>query len=167
MALTVLSARPYCLATRRAAALSQLSPTASSNRLLNGALLGNCSTFSVFNPQLGQRTRYNSITTVVLYWKHGRSRTCRSLTSAASSNKPPQPEQTIFRLPRLRLTHSVSFRVSSSISAWYTAYPGQPNSFVHSLCFNPSVSKTPTNPDLPLYTPCQILAQSPFSTVDT
>jgi hypothetical protein len=49
------------LATRRAAALSQLSPTVSSNRMLNGALLGNCSTFSVFKPQSGQRTRYNSV----------------------------------------------------------------------------------------------------------
>ena len=44
MALTVLSASPNCLATRRAEALSQASPTASSKRLENGALLGNWST---------------------------------------------------------------------------------------------------------------------------
>src|SRR5450432_1331164 len=39
--------------------------TASSERLLKGPLLGNCSTFSIFKPQSGQRTRYSSITTVV------------------------------------------------------------------------------------------------------
>ncbi len=65
-------------ATCRAAALSQASPTASSNRLLNGALLGNCATFSVLIPQSGQRKRYNSTTTVVRYSKHGKSRTSRS-----------------------------------------------------------------------------------------
>src|ERR1035437_5773508 len=62
MARTVLPASPICRATRRTAALSQASPTASSNRLLNGALLGNCGTFSVLMPQSGQRTRYSSIT---------------------------------------------------------------------------------------------------------
>ena len=65
-------------AERRAAALSQDSPTASSNRLLNGALLGNCGTFSAFTPQSGHRRRYNSTDTVVRYSKHGRSRTSRS-----------------------------------------------------------------------------------------
>ena len=78
MARTVLLAKPNCRATRRTAALSQANPTASSKRLLNGALLGNCGTFSVFTPQSGQRTRYNSITTVVRYSDQGRSRTSRS-----------------------------------------------------------------------------------------
>ena len=77
MARTVLLARPNCRATRRTAALSQANPTASSKRLLNGALLGNCGTFSVFTPQSGQRTRYNSTTTVVRNSKQGRSRTSR------------------------------------------------------------------------------------------
>jgi hypothetical protein len=48
---TVLAASLTCLVTRRAAALSQASPTASSNRLLKGTLLGSCATFSVFTPQ--------------------------------------------------------------------------------------------------------------------
>jgi len=57
MARTVLSASPNRLATRRAEALSQASPTASSKRLEKGALLGNWSTLSIFKPQSGQRTR--------------------------------------------------------------------------------------------------------------
>src|SRR6516164_3488718 len=65
-------------ATRSVGALSQLIPTASSKRLLKGALLGKESTFSVFKPQSGQATRYNSITTVALYSDQGRSRTSRS-----------------------------------------------------------------------------------------
>src|SRR6266571_8175170 len=72
---TVLSAMPNCFATRRAAALSHAKPTASSKRLLNGALLGNCSTFSALRPQSGHLNRYSSITTLVRYSKHGRSRT--------------------------------------------------------------------------------------------
>jgi len=75
---TVLADRPNRRATCRAAALSHAWPTTSSKRLLNGALLGNGSTFSVLMPQLGHRTRYNSITTVVRNSKHGRSRTSRS-----------------------------------------------------------------------------------------
>ena len=78
MARTVLLAKPNCRATRRTAALSQANPTASSKRLLNGALLGNCGTFSALIPQSGQRTRESSITTVVRYSDHGRSRTSRS-----------------------------------------------------------------------------------------
>jgi hypothetical protein len=78
MARTVLLESANCRATRRTAALSQASPTASSKRLLNGALLGSCGTFSVFTPQSGQRTRYNSTTTVVRNSKPGRSRTSRS-----------------------------------------------------------------------------------------
>jgi hypothetical protein len=46
-------------------------PTASSKRFLKGALLGKESTFSVFKPQSGQATRYNSITTVALYSDQG------------------------------------------------------------------------------------------------
>ena len=78
MARTVLVESPNCRATRRAAALSQASPTASSKRLLKGALPGNCGTFSAFTPQRGQRSRYSSIVTVVRYSKQGRSRTSRS-----------------------------------------------------------------------------------------
>src|SRR5580693_7361913 len=91
---TVVAATSNCLATRRAAALSQASPTASSNRLLNGALLGNCSTFSALIPQSRQRKRYNSTTIVVRYSKHDRSRTSRSLISAISTTVRPQPEHT-------------------------------------------------------------------------
>ena len=111
---------PPGLATRRAAALSQASPTASSNRLLKGALLGSCATFSVFTPQSGQRTRYSSITTVVRYSKHGRSRISRSQTSAISLTPRPQPEHTSFRSPDLRRTHSLSVFASSLISLRYT-----------------------------------------------
>ena len=38
---TLLSGKPNCLAIRRIAALSQAKATASSKRLLNGALIGN------------------------------------------------------------------------------------------------------------------------------
>src|SRR5207253_2418754 len=71
MARTVLDARPSRLATCRAAALSHACPTASSNRLLKGAWLGSCSTFSAFTPQSGHRTRYRSSTTVVWVLKAG------------------------------------------------------------------------------------------------
>jgi len=57
MARTVLLDSPNCRPTRRPAALSQATPTASSKRLLNGALLGNCGTFSALIPHSGQRTR--------------------------------------------------------------------------------------------------------------
>jgi len=115
---TVLAASPNCWATRRAAAFSQDSPTASSKRLLNGALLGNCATFSAFTPQSGHRIRYNSTTTVVRYSKHGRSRTSRSYTSAISLTPRPHPEQT--HLPAFRRTHSFSSFAGSSISLRYT-----------------------------------------------
>lgn len=49
-----------------------------SKRLLKGALLGNCGTFSALIPHFGQCTRYNSITTVIEDSKHGRSCTSRS-----------------------------------------------------------------------------------------
>jgi hypothetical protein len=81
IARTVLSAIPNRRATCRADALSQACPTASSNRLLKGALLGNWGTFSARNPQRGHFIRYVSTTTVVEYSKHGRSRTSRSLIS--------------------------------------------------------------------------------------
>src|SRR5262249_47535937 len=42
---------------RRTEALSQARPTASSKRLLNGALLGSSGTFSALTPHSGQRTR--------------------------------------------------------------------------------------------------------------
>src|SRR5438093_3920936 len=104
MARTVLDARPSRLATCRAAALSHACPTASSNRLLKGALLGSCSTFSAFTPQSGHRTRYRSSTTVVGYSKQAKSRTSRSSTSRISLTRRPQPEHTILRLPGLRRT---------------------------------------------------------------
>ena len=83
-------------------------PTASSNRLLNGALLGSCSTFSAFTPHCGHRTRYSSSTTVVWYSKHAKSRTSRSYTSQISPTRRPQLEHTTFWLPDLRRTHSFS-----------------------------------------------------------
>src|SRR6516164_1989288 len=79
IARTVLAARRNCRATCRTDALSHASPTASSKRLLNGALLGNWGTFSTFTPHCGQHTRYTSMTTVVRNSPHGRSRTSRSL----------------------------------------------------------------------------------------
>ncbi len=117
----MLSANPNCLATRRAEALSQAWPTASSKRLEKGALLGNWSTFSIFKPQSGQRTRYSSITTVVRNFKQGRSRTSRSVTSAGSAILRPQPEQISRRLPRFRRTHSFNVLAFSSISWRKTA----------------------------------------------
>ena len=109
-------ANPNCLATLRAEALSQAYPTACSKRLLNDALLGNSSTFSIFSPQSGQGTRYSSITTVVRYSKQGRSRTSRSVTSAGSAILCPHPEQVNRRLPRFRGTHSFNVLAFSSIS---------------------------------------------------
>src|SRR6516165_995093 len=53
MARTVLAARPNCRPTRRSAALSQASPTASSKRLLKGALLGISGTFSCLDAAVG------------------------------------------------------------------------------------------------------------------
>src|SRR5947208_12617079 len=88
---TVLAASPYCLATRRAAALSHDSPTASSNRLLNGALLGSCGIFSAFTPQSGHRRRYNSTDTVVRYSKHGRSRTSPFIDFGDLAHAPATP----------------------------------------------------------------------------
>ena len=113
----MLAANPNCRATCRAAALSHACPTASSNRLLNGALLGNCGTFSILTPQSGQHTRYTSITTVVRNSMQGRSRTSRSLdVMRALSNLRPHPEHTSFRLPRFRRTQSFSVFALSLIS---------------------------------------------------
>src|ERR1019366_6059115 len=64
---------------QRADALSHANPTASSKRLLKGALLGSCGTFSTLPPHCGQHTRYTSMITVVRYSPHGKSRTSRSL----------------------------------------------------------------------------------------
>src|SRR6516165_4016346 len=133
MARTVLGDSPNCFATRRTAALSHARPTASSKRLLKGALLGNCGTFSVFTPQSGQRTRYSSITTVVRNSKQGRSRTSRSYVSYTSLSFRPQPEHTSLRFPRFRRTHNFSVLASSLISWRYTRYPGQPRIFVQSV----------------------------------
>src|SRR6516165_9099954 len=133
MARTVLGDSPNCFATRRTAALSHARPTASSKRLLKGALLGNCGTFSVFTPQSGQRTRYSSITTVVRNSKQGRSRTSRSYVSYTSLSFRPQPEHTSLRFPRFRRTHSFSVLASSLISWRYTRYPGHPRIFVQSV----------------------------------
>ena len=98
--------------------------TGLSHRLLEAfaerRLAGNCSTFSIFKPQLGHRTRYSSMTTVVRYSKHARSRTSRSVTSAGSAIRAPQPEQISLRLPRFRRTHSFNVLAFSSISCWYT-----------------------------------------------
>src|SRR5215470_16074576 len=146
MARTVLGDSPNCRATRRTAALSHANPTASSKRWLKGALLGNCGTFSVFTPQSGQRTRYSSTTTVVRNSDHGRSRTSRSYVSYTWLSFPPHPEQTNFRLPRLRRTHNFSVLADSLISWRYTRYPGQPKTLVHSVSFIlPSVPRVPEN----------------------
>ena len=136
MARTVLFAKPNFLATRRAEALSQASPTASSKRLEKGALQGNWSTFSIRKPQLGQRSRYNSITTVVRNSPHGKSRTSRSVVSDGSEMRALQPEQISRRFPRLRRTHSFEVLAFSSISCWKIVYPGQPSILVQSLRLN-------------------------------
>lgn len=104
MARTVLLARPNCRATRRTAALSQTNPTASSKRLLNGALLGNCGTFpssprspdtalDITPPPPSSETR-NKVDRVP------RARSCHRHRPASA----PQPEQISFRFPRLRRT---------------------------------------------------------------
>jgi hypothetical protein len=62
--------------------------------LLNGALLGNCSTFSILMPQSGQCTRYSSTNTVVRNSMPGRSLTSRSLISYAFPGLRLRPEQT-------------------------------------------------------------------------
>src|SRR5258708_22536516 len=133
MARTVLSARQNLRATCRADALSHACPTISSKRLLNGALLGNCSTRSVLIPHSGHRIRYNSITTVVRNSKHARSRISRSYTSWISLTRCPHLEHISFRFPAFRRTHSFSALARSSISCWYTRYPAHPRIFVHSL----------------------------------
>src|SRR6266700_1924742 len=88
--------------------------------LLNGALLGNCSTRSVLIPHSGHRIRYNSITTVVRNSKHARSRISRSYTSWISLTRCPHLEHISFRFPAFRRTHSFSALACSSISCWYT-----------------------------------------------
>src|SRR5580700_8196325 len=120
MARTVLDAKPNRRATCRADALSHAWPTASSKRLLNGALLGSSGTFSTFTPHSGHFTRYTSMYTAVLNSLHGRSRTTRSLQSWASMNLRPQPEHASLLLPRLRLTHSSRSLFFSSILCRYT-----------------------------------------------
>src|SRR5277367_3114855 len=127
MARTVLSAMPNRRATCRADALSQACPTASSNRWLKGALLGNWATFSARNPQRGHFIRYVSTTIVVEYSKHGRSRTSRSLISwiRLAGTCCPHPEQINFSPAFFRLTHSFSFFPGSSISFSYTWYHDQ------------------------------------------
>ena len=112
----MLAASRNCLATWRTDALSHANPTASSKRLLKGALLGSCGTFSTLTPHFGQHTRYTSMTTVVRNSPHGKSRTSRSLQSCASLNFRPHPEQISFRFPRLRRTHKRSVLAVSSIS---------------------------------------------------
>jgi hypothetical protein len=117
IARTVLSANPNRRATCRAAALSHAWPTISSNRLLNGALLGNCSIFSALIPQFGQRTRYNSITTVVPYSKHGRSRTVVSSGEA----KAEQVRSLVERGERLRFDDQmVRRRLATFDEVWKT-----------------------------------------------
>src|ERR1700728_4405306 len=161
MARTVLAGSPNRRATCLAAALSQASPTASSNRLLNGALLGSCGTFSILIPQSGQHTRYTSMTTVVRNSMHGRSRTSRSLTSCAVSSFRPHPEQISFRLPRFRRIHSFSVFAFSLISCRYTRYPGHPSSLVSSLSRKPlSVPKSLEQRNSRLLRLRQIPAQS-------
>jgi hypothetical protein len=91
-------------------------PTASSKRLLNGALPASNGTFSTLTPHSGHFTRYTSMNTVVRNALQGRSRTARSLTSHASVNLRPHPEHSSLRFPRLRRTQSFSAFPLSSIS---------------------------------------------------
>ncbi len=115
---TVLAARRNRRATWRTDALSHANPTASSKRLLNGALLGSWGTFSTRTPHCGQHTRYSSMITVVRYSPHGKSRTSRSLASCAPLNFRPHPEQISFRFPGWRRTHKRKALAASSISCW-------------------------------------------------
>ena len=116
IARTVLVGIRNCFATWIAEAPSHAPPTASSKRLLNGALLGSCTTFSTRGPQSGQRNRHNSTITVALYSLHGRSRISRWSTSWIVPTCLPQPEQIRFLVPAFRLTHSLSVLAFSLIS---------------------------------------------------
>ena len=91
-----------------------------SNRLLNGALLGNSGIFSTFTPQSGHRTRYTSISTVVLELTPRQIAHRPFIDLVDRLNLRPQPEHTSFRFPRLRRTHSSRILFFSSISCRYT-----------------------------------------------
>src|ERR1700722_2740413 len=132
MARTVVSGSWKRRATWTAAALSQALLTVSSNRLLNGALDGNCSIFSTSTPHSGQGNRCTSTITVARYTLQGKSRIARSRTSCTRRNRRPHP---LHSDPRsaLRRTHKVNVFSASSISCRYTRYPGQARIAVNSL----------------------------------
>src|ERR1700683_2970213 len=69
---------------------------------------------------------------MVWYFRHGRSRTSRCLTSSIFVQRPPHPEHTRTLFPRFRRTHNFSVRAFSSISCRYTRYPGQSRIVVNS-----------------------------------
>src|ERR1700733_6383212 len=119
MGRAVLAAKPRPLATCRADALSHARPTASSNRLLNGALLGSNGTFSTLTPQSGHFTRYTSMCTAVLNSLQGRSRPLapgsHSVVELASAAGTLQ-----FAVPPLTPHHSSRTLLFSSISCRYT-----------------------------------------------
>src|SRR5437016_5439339 len=85
------------MATRRAEAPSQASPNASSNRLLNGALLGSCSTFSISQtavrtPHAVQLDHYRRAvleTRKIAHLPLGHVRRLSDLCSAAGANQSP------------------------------------------------------------------------------
>ena len=116
-----------------AAALSQASPTISSNRLLNGALEGSCSILSTRSPHSGQRSRCTSTTTAARYTLQGRSRISRSRTSRTSCNRRPHPLHSNPRCTGFRRTHNFSVFPFSSNSYRYIRYPGHARIAVHSL----------------------------------
>jgi hypothetical protein len=68
-----------------------------------------------------------SKTTTVLV----KSPNCRATRRAAALSQASLTASCLF--PRLRRTHSFSRLPCSSISAWYTLYPGQPNTLVQSF----------------------------------
>ncbi len=115
---TVVAATSNCLATRRAAALSQASPTASSNRLLNGALPRQLLDVFGFDPaiQAAQTVQLDNDRRTVL--KARQIPNFPLVDFAISTTVRPQPEHT--SLPPLRRTHSFSVLASSSISLRYT-----------------------------------------------
>jgi hypothetical protein len=147
MAPIVLAGKPNRRATGRAAALSHASPIASSNRLLKGALLGNCGTFLTLVPQ--------SATHSIDFDRHrgpelhaGQIPHLPLRTSCASSSLRPHPEQISFRWPRFCRIHNFNVFAFSLISC-------------RSLCRKPPSLPKPSQPSNPrLLAPGQIPAQS-------
>src|ERR1051326_6405215 len=75
---------------------------------------------------------------MVWYLRQRRSATTTGIVSSILVQRPPQPEPTQTLLPRLSRTHSFNVRVFSSISCWYTRYPGQSRILVNSRSVKPA-----------------------------